>query len=196
MASAVVQHLLHPLTCEGGIQIAKKHFLYSLGITFAEIVFASWAAWPNSWSSNYPAALFIGTFTVITFYACTALFKTYVYTGNNTSQGSADAGRSYERGEVTLEKREKTADFNQLIAQIRTEISELRKEIKTYLAKVKEDLIPKSQPTGSVEPSKIGNANPLSMTHPELVVILDERLDRVKKQVVEIQNILRANSAS
>jgi len=152
MASAVIHHLLHPLTCEGGSQITKEHFLYSLGITFAELVFTSWAAWPISLLSNLDA-LFIGTCTVITFYTCTAVFKTYVYTGSKTSQGSADAGRSSENG-VTPNTISATILGNQppsskvtteeiayrLIDEINEGLSELSIDMEDYWNRFPEDL--------------------------------------------------------
>jgi|GEM_PF-912026 len=200
MAGAIVHHLLHPLTCEGESQITKRHLLFSLGVTFVEFVFTSWAAWPNSWSPNYQAAFFIGSCTVITFYACTAVFKTYVYTGDNTNQNSADAGCSSERSvtqisesAVTRKTQEETVPLNQQAAQLKTEISELSEEVKTTLAKIKEYLPPISQSKDSANLAQIVNAYSAYMRCSELVVELeqkgtiDQKVNKIQTQIEKLQ---------
>jgi len=184
--------------------ITKKQSLYSLGITFAQFVFTSWAAWPNSWSSNNPAVLFIGTYTVITFYACTALFKNYVYTGNNASQGSASR-KQPPNSEDTPEMAEEAAAPSQQIVQIGEKLGEMQKDFKPILAKINENIAPKSQTTGSVEQAKTGNTNLLSTTPSDLVktfekcVTIDCLLKGMQKQLEEITPMIlqfEANKAS
>jgi len=204
MVYSVIHHLRHPLTYEDGTVITKKQFLYSLGIIFAQSVFTAWAAWPNSWSSNNPAIFFIGTCTVFTFYACTALFKTYAYTGNHTSQDSASR-KQPPNSEDTPETQEETALFSQQITQIGAKLGEFQGDFKTILAKVKGAIALKNQTTGSVEQAKTGNTNLLSMPSSKLVetfekcVTIDHLLNHVQKQIVEIQPMIlnfEANKAS
>jgi len=170
-------------------------------------VFTSWASWPNSWS--YPVVLSIGTCTVITFYACTAVFKTYVYTGDNTNQNSVDAGCPSERGitqlsesAVTPATQEKTVPLNQQAAQLKTEISEFYEEVRTTLTKVKEVLPPRSQSTDSVDLAQIVSAYSSYMRCSELAVELeqkgaaiDQRANKIQAQIEKLQTrISQTNS--